>query len=231
LGAARGRWVLGRLIRSEAALQAGPYLDLSDPELIARVRAAGHHERTPSAYLGTLPVLEEGAFGPVQWAQIREAERFLTDRSVWSDPDRFRPLPVPGLIGARVVATERPSRNLVLLVAEEPVACVRSGLPLVAPDWRGRGLGALLVLVSDIEGGRFLCPAAYSVEGARARRSAHALQVRIVEGDGYSQMRTGAEAPVPIPFRSMADHMDGLASSSFAFSAALAAISAPSAPK
>lgn len=158
------------------------YLDTSDPDLISRVRAAGHHLRPLEDYLGRLPVLNEAEIGASQRAQVREAERFLADRAPWSDPDRFRPLQMPGLIGARAIATDWPFRNLVLLIGEGPVACIRSGLPYVEPAWRGRGLGALLVLISDLERGRFLCPAAYSVSGAGARRAAHALQVRIAGG-------------------------------------------------
>jgi GNAT superfamily N-acetyltransferase len=167
------------------------HLDMSDPDLIGRVRAAGHHLRPLEAYLGGLPVLEEAEIRPFQRAQVREAERFLADRALWSDPDRFRPLPVPGLRGARAVATDRPFRNLLLLIGDRPVACVRGGLPYVDPGWRGRGLGALLVLISDLERGRFLCPAAYSVSGAGARRAAHALQVRIA---GAPQEGIRAEA-------------------------------------
>lgn len=155
---------------------------MSDPDLIARVRDAGHHLRPLEAYLGGLPVLHEAEIGLPRRAQVREAERFLSDRALWSDPDRFRPLRVPGLIGLRAIAMDRPFRNLVLLIGEAPVACIRGGLPFVAPDHRGRGLGALLVLISDLERGRFLCPVAYSVSGAGARRAAHALQVRIAGG-------------------------------------------------
>ncbi len=155
------------------------YLDLSDPDLIARVREVGYHRRSLPDYLGGLAVLGESEIGPAQRAQVSGAERFLADRALWSDPDRFRPLAVPGLRGACAIATDRPFRNLVLLIGEGPVACIRTGLPYVEPAWRGRGLGALLVLISDLERGRFLCPAAYSVSGAGARRAAHALQVRI----------------------------------------------------
>lgn len=165
----------------------GPFLDPCDPELKRRVIRAGHHARSLEDYLGALPVLREEEFGPVQTKQIREAEHFLADPSHWSDTDRFRPLIIPGLSGARVIATDRPSRNLVLLIGEGPVACIRCGLPLVDPCWRGRGLGALLVLISDIEGGRFLCPASYSVSGARARRAAHALQALIAAGGDLTQ--------------------------------------------
>lgn len=155
------------------------YLDIFEPDLVARVRDAGHHRRPLPDYMGGLPVLGETEVGPAQRAQVREAERFLADPTAWSDPDRFRPIRVPGLIGARAIATDRPSRNLVLLIGGVPAACIRSGLPFVDPVWRGRGLGALLVLISDLERGRFLRPAAYSVPGAAARRAAHALQVRI----------------------------------------------------
>jgi GNAT superfamily N-acetyltransferase len=92
---------------------------------------------------------------------------------------------VPGLIGLRAVSAPGPFRNLVLLEGETPVACIRTGLPFVAPEHRGRGLGALLVLISDINGGRFLCPVSYSEAGYRARRAAHALQVRIMSGPAY----------------------------------------------
>jgi hypothetical protein len=85
-----------------------------------------------------------------------------------------------------------------VLEGDAPVACIRNGLPLVAPEHRGRGLGALLVLISDINGGRFLRPASYSEAGFRARRSAHALQVRITQRAtcGPAETETGAEAPV-----------------------------------
>lgn len=187
-------------------LSSCPGLDPTCPALAAAVRVAGHNLRSLREYLGDLPVLGEGETGPVQRAQIREAERFLADRTAWSDPDRFRPLEVPGLRGARVLATDRPFRDLVLLVQEEPVACIRSGLPLVAPVWRGRGLGALLVLISDLERGRFLCPAAYSVPGAAARRSAHALQVRIADGalpvgNPEGSARIEQNSPHPPSFR------------------------------
>jgi hypothetical protein len=168
-----------------------PHLDLQDPELVSRVRAAGHHLRPLAAYMGGLPTLKDGEVGVSQRAQIREAERFLADRAAWSDPDRFAPLEIPGLRGVRVLAMARPYRNIILLDGVDPVACIRSGLPFVTPAWRGRGLGALLVLISDLERGRFLSPAAYSVSGARARCSAHALQVRIVaEGSGRPETTT-----------------------------------------
>lgn len=77
------------------------------------------------------------------------------------------------------------------------MACIRNGLPLVAPEHRGRGLGALMVLISDLNGGRFLRPVSYSEAGFRARRSAHALQVRVAQQAtcGPAETETGAEAP------------------------------------
>jgi hypothetical protein len=84
------------------------HLDMSDPDLIGRVRAAGHHMRPLEAYLGGLPVLEEAEIRPFQRAQVRESERFLADRALWSDPDRFWPLPVPGLRGRDGPAVPQP---------------------------------------------------------------------------------------------------------------------------
>ena len=174
-------------------------LDLADQGLIRKVLDAGNHLLSLSAYLGGLPIIPDGRFDPVQSAQIRAAELFLADRGAWSDPDLFPPLTVPGLARLRVLAAPRPSLSLVVLEGETPVACIRTGLPLVSPDHRGRGLGALLVLISDLNGGRFLRPASYSEAGFRARRSAHALQVRIAQRAtcGPAEKGTGAEAPVP----------------------------------
>lgn len=157
-------------------------IDLTDQDLIIRVSEAGRHLLPLDAYLRGLPVLAEEELPEIYIRQIRAAERFLADRDLWSDPDRFRPLTVPGLRGLRAIATERPCRDLVLLEEGEAVACIRGGLPLVAPEHRGRGLGTLLVLISDINGGRFLCPVSYSEAGYRARQSAHTLQVRIMSG-------------------------------------------------
>lgn len=173
-------------------------LDFQDASLIRAVREAGHYRLPLGVYLRSLPVIPEGHFDPVQSAQIRAAERFLADRGAWSDRYLLEPLEVPGLIGLRAISAPRPFRNLVLLEGEAPVACIRNGLPLVSPDHRGRGLGALLVLISDINGGRFLCPVSYSEAGFRARRSAHALQVRIARQAtrGQAEKETGAEAPV-----------------------------------
>ena len=154
-------------------------LDLSDPDLIRLVRAAGHHARPLQTYLRGLPVLEGEQVSPAHNRQIEAAERYL------EDPSRglgLRPLPVPGLTGLEVVGSDPPQRNLLLLREGEVLGGIRSGLPLVREPWRGRGLGALLVLISDIEGGRFLRPVAYSVSGAGARRAAHALHVRIGAG-------------------------------------------------
>jgi hypothetical protein len=178
-----------------------PLLDIDYAGLILSVRSAGQHLLPLDAYLRDLPVIPDGDFGPVQMSQIRAAERFLADPDLWSD---YTPLEVPGLTGLRVVATPRRSRNLVLLEGEEGIACVRTGLPYVAPAHRDRGIGALLVLISDINGGRFLHPVSYSESGVRARRSAHALQVRIVTGTAdagatvSAKKETGAEAPVPV---------------------------------
>ena len=157
-------------------------IDLADPDLVRAVRGAGRHLLPIDAYLRGLPVLLEDELPEVYIRQIRAAERFLSDPGLWSDPDRFRPLPVPGLRGLRVISTDLPARNLVLLEGGEGVACIRNGLPLVAPEHRGRGLGTLMVLISDINRGRFLCPVSYSESGYSARRSAHALQVRIMSG-------------------------------------------------
>ena len=175
-------------------------MDLTDPDLIRTVREAGQHLLPLNDYLRRLPVIPDGKHDPTQSTQIRAAERFLADRALWSDPVRFPPLKIPGLTGPRVNAAPRPFRNLVLLEGEEPVACIRNGLPFVAPEHRGRGLGALLVLISDLNGGRFLCPVSYSEAGFRARCSAHALQVRIARQAtrGQAEKDTGAEAPVPV---------------------------------
>jgi GNAT superfamily N-acetyltransferase len=173
-------------------------IDLADQGLIRTVLDAGNHLLSLSAYLRGLPVIPDDRFDPVQSAQIRAAELFLADRSAWSDARWFGPIDVPGLIGLRAISAPRPFRNLVLLEGEAPVACIRNGLPFVSPDHRGRGLGALLVLISDITGGRYLCPVSYSEAGWRARRSAHALQVRIAHQAtwGQAEKETGAEAPV-----------------------------------
>lgn len=173
-------------------------LDLRDASLIRAVREAGHHLLPLDAYLRGLPIIPDDRFDPVQSAQIRAAERFLGDRGAWSDPHRFEPLHAPGLTRVRAIAAPRPFRNLVLFEEGGPVACIRTGVPFVAPEHRGRGLGALLVLISDINGDRFLCPVSYSEAGWRARRSAHALQVRIAQqgAGGAVEKETGAEAPV-----------------------------------
>lgn len=177
-------------------------LDLEDRDLILAVRAAGHFRRGLETYLRGLPVLPDDRLGTDEAGQVRAAERFLSDGELWSDPQIFRPIIMPGLRGLRVIATPRPHRNLVLLEKGEAVACIRNGLPLVAPSSRGRGLGTLLVLISDVNDGRFLCPVSYSRSGLRARRSAHALQVRIAkncQGAPFpGQEKTGAEAPVPV---------------------------------
>jgi hypothetical protein len=154
-------------------------LDLSDPDLIRLVRAAGHHLRPLQAYLGGLPVLEEHQVSPAHNRQIEAAERFLQDPISRTG---LRPIPVPGLTGLEVVGSDLPHRNLLLRREGVVLGGIRSGLPLVSEMWRGRGLGVLLVLISDIEGGRFLRPVAYSVSGAGARRAAHTLQVRIGAG-------------------------------------------------
>lgn len=154
-------------------------LDLSDPDLIRLVRAAGHHARPPQAYLRGLPVLEGEQVSPAHNRQIEAAERFLEDPTSRTG---LRPILVSGLTGLKVIGSDPPQRNLLLLREGVVLGGIRNGLPLVAQMWRGRGLGALLVLISDIEGGRFLRPVAYSVSGAGARRAAHALQVRIGAG-------------------------------------------------
>ena len=157
-------------------------IDLTDRDLIRRVSEAGHYRLSLNTYLRGLPVIPDDRFNPAQCDQIRGAERFLLNPDAWSDPSRFGPVEVRGLIGLRVIAAPRPFRNLVLLEGGAAVACIRNGLPFVVPEHRGRGLGALLVLISDINKGRFLCPVSYSESGLRARRSAHALQVRIMSG-------------------------------------------------
>lgn len=172
-------------------------MDLTDPDLIRTVREAGQHLLPLNDYLRRLPVIPDGKHDPIQFAQIRAAELFLADRRLWCCPDRFPPLEVPGLTGPRVIAAPRPFRDLVLLEGEAPVACIRNGLPFVPPAHRGGGLGALLVLISDLNGGRFLCPVSYSEAGYRARRSALALQVRIARQATceLAEKETGAEAP------------------------------------
>lgn len=133
-------------------------MDLTDPDLIRTVREAGQHLLPLNDYLRRLPVIPDGKHDPIQFAQIRATVRFLADRPLWCCPDRFSLLEVPGLTGPRVVAASRPFRDLVVLEREAPVACIRNGLPFARPAHRGRELGALLVLISDLTAGRFLCP-------------------------------------------------------------------------
>lgn len=54
---------------------------------------------------------------------------------------------------------------------------VLHGLPVLLPSFRGRGIGAEIVCLSDSRNSFALRPGRYSIEGFRARCSAHRLQV------------------------------------------------------
>jgi hypothetical protein len=151
------------------------------PDLISLLKDAGHHRRTLQAYLGRWPVLREDRYGPKENRAIAEARAFLA-KGPGQGP--CEPLPVPGLDGIEPLIIGVLGRDLLLREGDEIIGGIFNHLPLVPEAQRGRGIGTLLVLISDLKGGRFLRPCSYSEAGFRARCGAHREQVRIALAGG-----------------------------------------------
>jgi len=145
-------------------------------ELISRLKYYGHHRRTLQDYLGRCPVLREDQYGPKENMAIEEAWAFLA-KGPGHGP--CKSLPVPGLDDIEPVIMGELGRDLLLREGDEIIGGIFNYLPLVPEAQRGRGIGTLLVLISDLNGARFLRPYGYSEAGFRARCGAHREQVRI----------------------------------------------------
>lgn len=155
------------------------------PDLIELLEGAGNHRKTLQAYLGPLPVLRRDQYGAAELEAISDAELFVAQGP---GPMTCRRLEMPGLIGIDAFAVGGGGQNLLLSEKGVRVGGIFQLLPFVPPAHRGRGLGALMVLISDLNGDRFLFPESYSEEGFRARCAAHRTQVRLA-----------LEAGLPVP--------------------------------
>lgn len=155
------------------------------PDLIELLEGAGNHRKTLQAYLGPLPVLRRDQYGAAELEAMSDAELFVAQGP---GPMACRRLEVPGLTGIDAFAVGGGGQNLLLTENGVRVGGIFQLLPFVPPAHRGRGLGALMVLISDLNGDRFLFPESYSEEGFRARCAAHRTQVRLA-----------LEAGLPVP--------------------------------
>lgn len=176
-----------------------------NPELLALLRDAGHHRQTLQAYLGRRRVILETAFGPVQIDEISNVRDFVED---WTDDKpiyRSRPFRMSWLTGLDLFAVGGGGQNLILREHGEVVGGIFGKVPFVPEPHRGRGIGALMVLISDLHGERFLRPTSYSEAGFRARCAAHRDQVRLAapwgphEQNAHYGTGRGLRPTAPIP--------------------------------
>jgi hypothetical protein len=158
------------------------------PDLVERIATAGHYRRTLQDYLGRRPVLSDEEQTARHQDAIDNAALFV---SRGPGSMRCEPLVVPGLAGIEAFAIGGGFRNLLLHEGGAWVAGIFDKLPFVVAAHRGRGFGTLMVLISDLNEGRYLFPASYSQSGFRARRAAHRAHVRLAE-------IAGLEIPAPV---------------------------------
>ena len=155
-------------------------------DLIRALDAAGNHRRTLQAYLGMRRVISEEAYGPAQVDEIANVRYFVEDWSEERTLYRSRPFRISWLPALDPFTTGTAGQNLILRERGRVIGGTFSRVPFVAEPHRGRGVGALIVLISDLHGDRFLRPCSYSELGFGARCAAHRDQVRLAVEAGLA---------------------------------------------
>lgn len=124
-------------------------------------------------YLGPLRVVD--AFGKSETDAIDRARRFLETASF----EDLQGVPCFAASGFRAFVSSGPGvRDLFVTDrSDRPVAVIRRGLPFVLEPYRGFGIGAAMVVTSDVLDEACLCPSHYSRSGLAARVSAHRIHV------------------------------------------------------